>query len=165
MKKIAINSLVGGKFCFKQEDEILYGPSESVKRDDKNLIKHIEDAGAENVSGEMCRLRIVEIPDNVTDWYISNSNGVERVIYSKDNSTNPDVTNKRSKYSSTITVTCKVGENTCASEQGIFCNFFRTRSFGTKGHCALYEERLADINGWISRCSQCLRDFPSTKED
>lgn len=77
--KIIINSCVGGfsinnilcqQYGFKK-----YGES----RTNKKLIELIE--SGIYCSGECADLRIVEIPDEATDYYIDNYDGLERVLY------------------------------------------------------------------------------------
>ena len=41
----------------------------------------IEEKGSELVSGRCAKLKIVNIPDNITDWVIDEYDGIERIIY------------------------------------------------------------------------------------
>ena len=59
----------------------------------------------------------------------------------------------------------EMGEKTCAAEPGKFCRMVRTRSFGQKFLCALYETDLFDEDGWLQRCPECLKEFPETTEE
>lgn len=54
----------------------------------------------------------------------------------------------------------EMGEKTCASEPGKFCRMVRSKSWGQKHFCALYETDLFDEGGWLQRCSECKEEFP-----
>jgi hypothetical protein len=86
MTKIAINTCWGGfalsdqameeldKLGVKLEDRYLYNPT--ILRDDPRLIQVIEKLGkAASAPGE--NIVIVEIPDDVEDWYIHDYDGQE----------------------------------------------------------------------------------------
>ena len=49
------------------------------KRTDADLIAVVEELGTEVASNEWCRLEIVTIPDDVTQWFISEGDGDETV--------------------------------------------------------------------------------------
>ena len=55
--------------------------SEYTTRTDPNLISVIEEIGLEKASGGRSILRIVEIPDEATDWKIDDYDGWESVLY------------------------------------------------------------------------------------
>jgi hypothetical protein len=48
-------------------------------RTDADLVAVIEELGTEVASNEWCRLEIVTIPDDVTQWFISEGDGDETV--------------------------------------------------------------------------------------
>ncbi len=57
------------------------------------------------------------------------------------------------------------GETTCAAEPGQFCRFLGSTHFGTRSVCMLFGNApLFDADGWIQRCEQCMREFPTTAE-
>ena len=56
----------------------------SLKRNDPKLDAAVEEFGEEEASGFYSKLRIVEIPDDYTDYYIDEYDGAESVIYVKD---------------------------------------------------------------------------------
>ena len=88
--KILVNTCYGGftfnddfvkalpKFEGLDEIDIRYG---NFKRNDINIIKSVEDFGIENVSGSYSSIKIVEIPEESTDWTINEYDGTETVIY------------------------------------------------------------------------------------
>lgn len=58
----------------------------------------------------------------------------------------------------------QTGVNTCAYSPGKFCPFVRTKVYGTKFYCALFdEERLFAEGGWLMRCPECLAWERATK--
>jgi len=48
-------------------------------RTDADLIAVVEELGTDAASGECCQLEIVTIPDDVTQWFISEGDGDESV--------------------------------------------------------------------------------------
>ena len=80
--KVVINECFGG---FSVSDFVIeqlgldspYG----VNRVDERLITLIEEYGSEKCSGWCADLTVVEIPDNTTDWEISEYDGSETLIY------------------------------------------------------------------------------------
>ena len=46
-----------------------------------NLIQLIDEAGSKKCSGSSAKLKVVEIPDNCTDYEISDYDGVETITY------------------------------------------------------------------------------------
>jgi hypothetical protein len=48
-------------------------------RTDADLIAVIEELGTDAASGECCQLEIVTLPDDVTQWFISEGDGDETV--------------------------------------------------------------------------------------
>lgn len=58
-----------------------------------------------------------------------------------------------------INIRLRCGETTCAEAPGRFCQYLRTRRFGTIWLCHLYDAKLYDDpdTGWLRRCEACLR--------
>ena len=82
--KIVINDCFGG-FEFSQDFLNKYGEEfEYFERDDPKLISAIEEFGEAESSGYSAKLCIKEIPDDCTDLYIDEYDGVESIIYVKD---------------------------------------------------------------------------------
>lgn len=79
--KIVVNRCFGGfRLCNIAED-ILATNSFEISRTDANLIKLIEEKGAELVQEKYSKLEIVEIPDDITDWELNDYDGYESIIY------------------------------------------------------------------------------------
>lgn len=53
---------------------------DDIERDDPRLVKFIKSHGGE-YKGDGVRLRVVEIPDTMTDWEMDEYDGVESIIY------------------------------------------------------------------------------------
>ena len=49
--------------------------------DEKKLARLINEYGSEKCSGHSAKLKVIEIPDNATDWDIEDYDGVERIVY------------------------------------------------------------------------------------
>ena len=64
---------------FTKESLARFAISSGQFRVDPRLITLIEMLGSERASGEHAQLAIVEIPDHVTSWHISDSDGFETV--------------------------------------------------------------------------------------
>ena len=78
--KIVLNKCYGG---FGLDDELAekYELDEwSVDRTDEKLIELVEKYG-EDAEGAHAKLKVVEIPDEATDWEIDEYDGYESVIY------------------------------------------------------------------------------------
>lgn len=78
--KIVINACYGG-FSLSEEAVNALGLRNShdyVARNDEKLIELIE--SGVNCSGRFAKLEVVEIPDEATDWEISEYDGSEEVI-------------------------------------------------------------------------------------
>lgn len=84
--KIAINARYGG---FQLSDHALFLLNEMglkyenyssflIKRNDPRLISIIEKLG-EEAWGPGAEIKIVEIPDDVKDWYITDYDGIETI--------------------------------------------------------------------------------------
>lgn len=80
-KKIVINQCFGG-FGIKEEflPRIGYDCAFDVPRDDPGLVRLLEIYGSEAVSDSLARLAIVEIPDEATDYRITDYDGIESIL-------------------------------------------------------------------------------------
>ena len=56
--------------------------------DEKKLAELINEYGSEKCSGHSAKLKIIEIPDNATDWDIEDYDGIERIVYVVDGKLN-----------------------------------------------------------------------------
>lgn len=81
--KMIINDCYGG---FGIRMDILeklkltaYSEDDDVIRGNPQLIKMIE--AGEDISGDYAKLKVIEIPDESTDWYLDEDDGWESVIY------------------------------------------------------------------------------------
>ena len=78
--KYVVNKCFGG---FRVKEDVLkalgYGDDWGVKRDDPRLVDMVEKLGSEAVSGSLSYLEVVEIPDEATDWELSEYDGVESI--------------------------------------------------------------------------------------
>ena len=80
--KLVVNKCFGGFGISDSAAEILgIDEYDFIDRDDENLIALINEKGSEFVSGSFAKLKIVEIPDSITDYVIDEYDGMERVIY------------------------------------------------------------------------------------
>ena len=79
--KIVINDCYGG-YGLSEDFLEKYG-KEFIERerDDVELIAAIEEFGEMEASDYYAKLRIVEIPDDCTDYYVHEYDGAESVIY------------------------------------------------------------------------------------
>lgn len=79
--KIVVNKAFGGfslprKFCTQYN----FDPYDDIDRTDERLVNFIESCGG-HTEVDFGDLQIVAIPDNSTDWEISNYDGFETVLY------------------------------------------------------------------------------------
>ena len=82
--KFVINNCFGG-YGFSQDFLDKYGEDLAVlKRNNPKLVSAVEEFGEDNASGYYADLRIVEIPDDYTDYYINEYDVAETLIYVKD---------------------------------------------------------------------------------
>ena len=82
--KIVINDCFGG-YGLSEDFVDKYGKEfRELKRNDPELVAAIEEFGEEESSDYYAKLRIVEIPDDCTDYYVYEYDGAEDVIYVKD---------------------------------------------------------------------------------
>jgi hypothetical protein len=64
----------------------------------------------------------------------------------------------------TLKIQIACGEKTCALAPGNFCEFLRTRKFGTVYFCAIWHEEddkgrplhMEEVDGWLLRRPECL---------
>ncbi len=55
-----------------------------------------------------------------------------------------------------VTLKFECGDRACAIRPGEFCQFTRSKSFGQKYECYLFQVDLFAENGWLQRCTECL---------
>ncbi len=83
--KIVINDCYGG-FGLSEEAEELYVQKKNISgplrgdilRNDSVLVEVVETLG-DKASGKYSKLKVVEIPDDVTDWRIDEYDGWEHI--------------------------------------------------------------------------------------
>ena len=86
--KLVINARYGGFILSNEAVEKLQkikgteriNLDDDKTRADKDLVNVVEELGSK-ASGNLSDLRVVEIPDEATDYYIENYDGVETVHY------------------------------------------------------------------------------------
>ena len=54
--------------------------ADDLDRNDPDLVKVVETLG-KDANGDCAKLRVVEIPDNATDWEYDDYDGMESIIY------------------------------------------------------------------------------------
>ena len=82
--KFVINDCFGG-YGLSQEFLDKYGEGLGIlKRNNPKLVSAVEEFGEDKASGYYANLRIVEIPDDATDYSIEEYDGAETIIYVKD---------------------------------------------------------------------------------
>lgn len=80
--KIVINKCYGG-FGLSEKAQKILGLAhmyDDIERTDPKLIEVVETLGNE-ANGRYARLRVVNIPDDVTDWEIDEYDGAEKVLF------------------------------------------------------------------------------------
>lgn len=79
--KIVLNRCFGGFGLseFAVETLGLSSSSENIPRTDPRLIELVE-KDSKKASGPFARLRVIEIPENCTDWEINDYDGSESLI-------------------------------------------------------------------------------------
>lgn len=84
--KIVINDCFGGFSVSREVYEAMgkewdgYGYDFDSDRTNAELIAAIEKIGCKQASGSCAYLAIVDIPDNATDWEITEYDGAEEVV-------------------------------------------------------------------------------------
>ena len=78
--KLVVNKCYGGFDLSKKAEKMLGVDSYDVERNDPKLVQIVEELGEEASSG-YAELRVVEIPDEATDFDISEYDGFETVVY------------------------------------------------------------------------------------
>ena len=82
--KIVINNRFGD-YGLSREFLNKYGKKfEHLERNDPELVSAVEEFGEAESSGFLASLRIMDIPDDCTDYYINEYDGLENIIYVKD---------------------------------------------------------------------------------
>ena len=56
--------------------------------DEKKMVELIITYGSEKCSGRSAKLKVIEIPDNATDWDVEDYDGIERIVYVVDGKLN-----------------------------------------------------------------------------
>lgn len=81
--KLVINVCYGGYGLSEEAEALLGGEEEAYEyeRSDEKLIKVVEELGVEKASGDYAELKVVELPENTTDYYINKYDGLESVLY------------------------------------------------------------------------------------
>lgn len=80
--KVVVNRCFGGFGISEEAKKILDTDFNwLIERTDEQLIALIEEKGSEFCSGYCAELEVVEIPENATDWEISEYDGFEEIIY------------------------------------------------------------------------------------
>ena len=79
--KIVINVCFGG-FGLTEEAKKALGIeySEDIERTDSRLVKMVE-TDAVNIADRFAELKVIEIPDEATDWDIDEYDGAEEIIF------------------------------------------------------------------------------------
>lgn len=80
--KIVINTCFGGFWLPDKALETL-GPDTdtyTLDRSDPRLVSCVDDVCL-HCRNDVCSLEIAEIPDNATDWYIFEYDGLETLVY------------------------------------------------------------------------------------
>ena len=82
--KFVINDCYCG-YSFSTDFLLKYGEEiGSLKRNDPRLVAAVEEFGEDKASGYYANLRIVEIPDDATDYSFQEYDGAESIVYAKD---------------------------------------------------------------------------------
>ena len=63
---------------WQEQNEEKYFCNYNIKRNDKDLIKVVEELGCEKSSGDCASLKVVEIPDGIS-WEINKYDGMETI--------------------------------------------------------------------------------------
>lgn len=80
--KFVLNKCFGGPSISDwAKKELNLNSNYGVEWDSPELINLIEQYGSEKVSGSCAKLKVVEIPDNATDWEFDEYDGIESIIY------------------------------------------------------------------------------------
>lgn len=83
--EIVVNRCYGGYGLSKEAVKMMgyedYCEAIDVKRNHPTLVATVRYLGSDNASGDFSDLRIVEIPDEATDWTIKEHDGFEIVYY------------------------------------------------------------------------------------
>lgn len=87
--KIVINTCYGGFSVSEEAAKFLNMPSvyADIDRQEPILIKIVEE-NPKWVSGSHAYLKVVDIPDEATDWVIDEYDGLERILYVLDGKIN-----------------------------------------------------------------------------
>lgn len=79
--KFVLNKDYGGFGLSKKAEKILRNSGdEAFERNDPRLVQVVEELG-EDASTCYSDLRVIEVPDETTDYYIHDYDGIETLIY------------------------------------------------------------------------------------
>lgn len=79
--KVVINSCFGGFSTTREFSESIGAPTPyHIPRWNAKLIKAVE-ADAEAINGTCAKLKVVEFPDEATDWELNEYDGLESITY------------------------------------------------------------------------------------
>ena len=78
--KLVVNKCYGGFELSKKAEEMLGVDYYDVERNDPKLVQIVEELG-EEANNNYSELQVVEIPNEATDFDISEYDGIETVIY------------------------------------------------------------------------------------
>jgi hypothetical protein len=80
--KIVVNKCFGGFSLSDAAVKALHlnSPYDDIERTDDKLV-HLVETDADAASGYCAKLRVVELPDNTTDWELDEYDGAESIIY------------------------------------------------------------------------------------
>lgn len=78
--KIVVNKCFGGASLSNEAAKKLNMDKYRFFRTDSKLIKMVEE-DSEAVSGSSAKLRVVEVPDEATDWELNEYDGIESITY------------------------------------------------------------------------------------
>ena len=85
--KVLINTCYGGFSVSKEVYERMgkeydgFGYAFDGERTNPDLISIVEEIGSERASGSCANLRVVDIPEEATDWRIDEYDGSESIVY------------------------------------------------------------------------------------
>lgn len=80
--KIVVNHCYGGFSLSKEAYAYMTDKwDDEDDRTNSEFISLIEEWGSERVSGPYAKLKIIEIPDESTDWIMEETDGFEEILY------------------------------------------------------------------------------------
>jgi hypothetical protein len=79
--KLVINTCYGGLKLSDKAKEMLDKNAYALERDDPKLVEVVETLGSKEASGPYALLKVVELPDNTTDYDVHEYDGYESLVY------------------------------------------------------------------------------------